>query len=67
MYSKTGYPVYGTEGSSQPYSFHPGELLVLVGDGAVRFIDEAVNIEVISALVTRNGSGKERKVTIGSL
>ena len=67
VYSTSGYPVYGTEGSSQPYSFHPGGLLVLVGDGAVRFIDEAANIEVISALITRNGSGKERKVTIGSL
>ncbi|MFM7035307.1 MAG: DUF1559 domain-containing protein, partial [Planctomycetia bacterium] len=66
-YGQQGYPVYGTEGSSQPYSFHPGGLLVLVGDGAVRFIDEAIKIEVISALITRNGSGNEPKVTIGSL
>jgi len=67
-YGSTGYPApYGTEGSSQPYSFHPGGLQVLVGDGAVRFIDEGAAIEVISALITRNGAGKERQVTIGSL
>ena len=49
-----GYPApWGTEGSSQPYSFHPGGLNVLIGDGAVKFVDEAINIGIVAALVTR--------------
>jgi len=67
-YGGSGYPApYGTEGSSQPYAFHPGGLHVLVGDGAVKFIDENIGIEVLSALITRNQSGKERKATFGGL
>lgn len=55
-----GYPApWGTEGSSQPYSFHPGGLNVLIGDGAVKFVDEAINIGIVAALVTRNGAGGE--------
>jgi hypothetical protein len=40
---------------------------VLIGDGAVRTIDENVAIEVFSALITRNGGSQEAKVTVGSL
>ena len=39
---------------SQPYSFHPGGLNVLIGDGAVKFLDETINIGIVAALVTRN-------------
>lgn len=53
---------YGTEGSSQPYSFHPSGLHVLLGDRSVKFLDEAVNIGIAAALVTRNGGNKEPKV-----
>ncbi len=53
-YGATGYPSVGTEGSSQPYSFHPTGANVLLGDGATRFIDDQVDIAVIAALVTRN-------------
>lgn len=53
-YGANGYPSVGTEGSSQPFSFHPSGLQALVGDGSVRFIDEAVDIGVISAGITRN-------------
>ena len=49
----------GTEGTSQPFAFHLSGLNVLFGDGAVRFIDEDINIGVISALVTRNQGGDE--------
>jgi prepilin-type processing-associated H-X9-DG protein len=56
-YGASGYPSVGTEGSSQPYSFHPGGLNVTLGDGSVTFIDEAVDIGIICALVTRNGAG----------
>jgi prepilin-type N-terminal cleavage/methylation domain-containing protein len=48
-----------TEGTSQPYSFHPGGMNVLVGDGAVKFIGDSVNIGVIAALTTRNAAGGE--------
>ena len=50
---------YGTEGSSQPYAFHPGGLHVLVGDGAVKFVDEDIDIGVAGALVTRNQASAE--------
>ena len=50
-------PFYGTEGSSQPFAFHKGGANVVLGDGAVRFINESVDIGVIAALVTRNGAG----------
>lgn len=59
-YSTTGYPApYGTEGTSQPYSFHRGGVNVALGDGSVRFIDEGIHLGVIAALVTRNGAGGE--------
>lgn len=60
-----GSPVdqaYGTEGSSQPYSFHPSGLHALLGDGSVKFFDEGINIGVAAALVTRNGGNREPKV-----
>jgi len=66
-YSTSGFPNWGTEGSSQPYSFHPGGVQVTFGDGAVKFIDENASIEVLSALTTRNGGGSERKVSAASL
>jgi prepilin-type N-terminal cleavage/methylation domain-containing protein len=59
-YGSTGYPApWGTEGTCQPYSFHPGGLNALIGDGAVRFVDESANIGVVAALVTRNAAGGE--------
>jgi len=70
-YSSTGFsdgtPAWGTEGSSQPYSFHPGGLQVTFGDGAVKFIDEQAAMEVLSALTTRNAGGSERKVSASTL
>jgi hypothetical protein len=57
-YGATGYPApIGTEGSSQPYSFHSGGFNVTLGDGAVKFIDESIHLGVICALVTRNAAG----------
>jgi prepilin-type N-terminal cleavage/methylation domain-containing protein len=56
-YSASGYPSVGTEGSSQPYAFHPGGFHATLGDGSVTFIDENVDIGIICALVTRNGAG----------
>lgn len=58
-YSGTGYPDWGTEGNSQPFAFHSGGLNALIGDGAVKFIDDSIHIGVAAALVTRNGAGKQ--------
>ncbi len=47
------HPTYGTEGTSQPFGFHLSGLNVAFGDGSVKFIDEAVDITVFAALITR--------------
>jgi prepilin-type processing-associated H-X9-DG protein len=53
-----GYPApYGTEGSSQPFSFHNGGMNIVFADGRVAFIGDDVHIGVFAALVTRNGAG----------
>lgn len=62
-YGPNGYPSVGTEGSSQPYSFHPGGAFVLLGDGSVRFLAETSNIGVVAALVTRDGGTGETIVS----
>jgi prepilin-type N-terminal cleavage/methylation domain-containing protein/prepilin-type processing-associated H-X9-DG protein len=49
------HPVYGTDGTGQPYSFHLGGVNTLFGDGAVRFLHEAISIDTFAALVTRAG------------
>jgi prepilin-type N-terminal cleavage/methylation domain-containing protein len=58
-YGANGYPSVGTEGSSQPFSLHPSGLLVLVGDGSVRFVDEGVDIGVFAAGITRSSGVAE--------
>jgi prepilin-type N-terminal cleavage/methylation domain-containing protein/prepilin-type processing-associated H-X9-DG protein len=56
----TGYPApYLTDGSSQPYSFHPGGFNYLLGDGSVKFFDDSGAIEILADLVSRNGASKE--------
>ena len=63
-YTTTGYPApYGTEGSSQPFSFHNGGVNVLFGDGRVKFLNEEINIATAAALVSRNGTAKEVTVS----
>jgi prepilin-type processing-associated H-X9-DG protein len=52
-YGSTGFPTYGTEGSSQPFSFHVGGLNVLMGDGSVRILNENTTFEIVAAMVTR--------------
>jgi prepilin-type processing-associated H-X9-DG protein len=58
-YGPSGYPSVGTEGSSQPFSLHPGGLNVLLGDGSVKLIEESVSISVFAALISRNGAGRD--------
>jgi prepilin-type N-terminal cleavage/methylation domain-containing protein len=58
--ASTGYPApYLTDGSSQPFSFHPGGFVYLLGDGSVKFFDDSGAIEILADLVTRNGASKE--------
>lgn len=45
---------YGTEGTSQAYSFHSGGVNALLGDGSVRFIRSSVSVATFAALVTRD-------------
>ena len=67
-YGGTGFAApYGTEGSSQPYSFHPGGLNVLFGDGAVRFVSDSTDIAVFTSLLTRNKGGDEVASTAGTI
>jgi prepilin-type processing-associated H-X9-DG protein len=48
-------PEYGSEGTSDPYSFHPGTVNVLMGDGSARTVSDDVEIRVFAAMVTRAG------------
>lgn len=50
------HPTYGTEGTSQPYSFHGPGAHIALGDASVRYVDETVDIQVFAALVTRDKS-----------
>ena len=45
---------FGTEGTSQPYSFHTGSINNLLGDGSVTSINAAVSVTVFAALCTRD-------------
>ncbi len=54
------YPTYnmspfGTEGTSEPYSFHTGVINVLMGDGSVRTVSSGISVTTFAALVTRAG------------
>ncbi len=48
-------PYYGSEGNAEAFSFHPGGINVLLGDGSARFIKETIGIRIFAKLVTRKG------------
>ena len=50
---KTPAPALGTDGSGQIFAFHGGIANVLLADGSVRTLDQAVSPAVIAALITR--------------
>jgi prepilin-type N-terminal cleavage/methylation domain-containing protein/prepilin-type processing-associated H-X9-DG protein len=56
--SPTGYPYYGTEGTSEVYAFHPAGANVALADGSVRLISDAIALQEFAALVTRSGHEK---------
>jgi len=45
---------YGSEGTAEAYSFHPGGINATFGDASVRFLQESIDIRVFAALVTRD-------------
>src|SRR4029078_6441366 len=49
-------PYYGSEGNAEAYSFHPGGMMVVFGDGATRFLSEAISIRAFARWVTRAGN-----------
>jgi prepilin-type N-terminal cleavage/methylation domain-containing protein/prepilin-type processing-associated H-X9-DG protein len=48
-------PEYGSEGTSDPYAFHPGTVNLVMGDGSVRSVSDSVEIRVFAGMVTRAG------------
>lgn len=44
---------FGTEGTSQPFSFHTNAMNALMGDGSVRTINSSISVQTFAALVTR--------------
>ena len=48
-------PYYGTEGTSEIYSFHTGGANIGFGDGSVRFVSQNINIRELAKFVTRDG------------
>lgn len=48
------HPHYGTEGSSEVYSFHVGGAHAVFADGSVQFISEGINIRQFARLVARS-------------
>jgi prepilin-type N-terminal cleavage/methylation domain-containing protein len=51
--SAATHPYYGTDGTSEPYSFHPAGVHVVFGDASARLIRSDISIQVFAALVTR--------------
>jgi prepilin-type N-terminal cleavage/methylation domain-containing protein/prepilin-type processing-associated H-X9-DG protein len=49
------HPYYGSEGTAEAYSFHPGSAHFAFGDGSVRSLDESVDIREFARFVTRGG------------
>lgn len=49
------HPYYGSEGTGEPYAFHPGGAQVALGDGSVRFLAETIDIRNFARLITRDG------------
>jgi prepilin-type N-terminal cleavage/methylation domain-containing protein/prepilin-type processing-associated H-X9-DG protein len=46
---------YGTDGTSQIYSFHSGLVNAVFADGSVRTINSSVGIRALARMVTRDG------------
>lgn len=47
---------YNSVGTGEPYAFHAGGANFCMGDGAVRWINDSIDIREFARLVTRNGA-----------
>ena len=43
------------------FSFHPGGAMVVMGDGAARFLSEQMSIDVVARMITRKGRDKRHE------
>jgi hypothetical protein len=43
-----------------PYSFHTGGVQMVRGDGSVTLLSDAVSVQVLIALITRNGGESDQ-------
>ncbi len=50
-----GCSVINILNADNPYSFHPGGVMMAMGDGSVSFLSETVNAFVFAGLLSRNG------------
>jgi len=44
---------------ARPSSFHPGGVVMVMGDGSVRFVDESIDYRVLQALMTPAGQSSD--------
>jgi prepilin-type N-terminal cleavage/methylation domain-containing protein len=51
----TSNAVINCNNDSEPYSFHPGGVCSVMGDGSVRYIKESISAQVFAALCTARG------------
>lgn len=50
------YPApFGSNGTSNTYSFHSGGANILFGDGSVHFLNDSIDIRLYARMVTRKG------------
>ncbi len=50
------HPYYASVGTGEPYAFHAGGANFAMGDGAVKWLDEKIDIRAFARLVTRSGA-----------
>jgi len=51
----TNNAIINCNNDSEPYSFHPGGVCVVMGDGSVRFINQDISAAAFAALCTARG------------
>ncbi len=59
-YPQPGDPAFGTTSQAganqEPFSYHPGGVNAVFGDGSVKFLKESINVVVLRAIISANGS-----------
>ena len=58
-YPQPGNPAFGTTNQAganqEPFSFHPGGVNAVFGDGSVKFLKETTNLLVLRAIISAAG------------